>query len=104
MKILITGAAGLYGVHLTDLLCRQRWVRQVIGVDDFSRKFFTKDPFIKSPSFDRKFKLLKMKYQGLTKWLFWEVCGYRGFNCVKCNSSPLKGKDKGRGRKDKEKA
>ncbi|PIX14997.1 MAG: hypothetical protein COZ72_04630, partial [Elusimicrobia bacterium CG_4_8_14_3_um_filter_50_9] len=66
MKILITGAAGLYGVHLTDLLCRQRWVRQVIGVDDFSRKFFTKDPFIKSPSFDRKFKLLKMKYQGLT--------------------------------------
>lgn len=66
MRILITGAAGLYGVHLVDLLCRKGWISAIIGVDDFSRSFFTRDPFIKSHYFGKKFRLMRRRFQSLS--------------------------------------
>lgn len=66
MRVLITGAAGLYGVHLVELLCRQKWVSAIFGVDDFSRNFFNKSPFIKSYYFEKKFKLMHRKFQTLS--------------------------------------
>ncbi len=66
MRILITGAAGLYGIHLVDELVRRADIDHIIGVDDFSRKFFQQDPFIKSEAFDRKFQLIRKKFYHLT--------------------------------------
>ena len=66
MRILVTGAAGLYGVHLVDELVRREEVSQVIGVDDFSREYFEKDPFIKSEEFKQKFKFIEGKFYDLT--------------------------------------
>ena len=66
MRILITGAAGLYGVHLVDELVKREDVSQVIGIDDFSREYFEKDPFIKSEQFKQKFKLIEGKFYDLT--------------------------------------
>ena len=66
MNILVTGAAGLYGVHLVDQLVRRKDVSKVIGVDSFSRNFFEKDPFIKSPQFHKKFDLIKKRFYDFT--------------------------------------
>ncbi len=105
MKILVTGAAGLYGIHLVDELVKRADVSKVIGLDNFSRNylfaekfvhkiqedkfrvikgyykhsntvidkvdfdanFVVVDPFIKSPEFHKKFKLMVRDYQSLTK-------------------------------------
>lgn len=66
MRVLITGAAGLYGIHLVDELVKRPDISQIIGVDDFSRQYFLKDPFIKSNGFDRKFTLIQKKFFDLT--------------------------------------
>jgi len=66
MRVLITGAAGLYGIHLVDALVRRPDISSIIGVDDFSRQFFQKDPFIKSEGFDKKFTLIRKKFYDLT--------------------------------------
>lgn len=66
MKVLVTGAAGLYGVHLVDELIRRPDVSSIVGLDDFSRDYFSDDPFIKSSEFDRKFTLIKKKFYDLT--------------------------------------
>ncbi|MEE2986965.1 MAG: NAD-dependent epimerase/dehydratase family protein, partial [Nitrospinota bacterium] len=66
MRVLITGAAGMYGIHLVDDLVRRPDISHVIGLDDFSRPFFQKDPFIKSDGFDTKFRLLRKKFYDLT--------------------------------------
>lgn len=66
MRVLVTGAAGLYGVHLVDDLVRRPDVTHVFGIDDFSRWYFQKDPFIKSKEFDQKFTLRRMKFYDLT--------------------------------------
>ncbi|MCK4387912.1 MAG: GDP-mannose 4,6-dehydratase [Dehalococcoidia bacterium] len=65
MKILVTGAAGLYGVHIVDELVNRKDVSTVYGVDNFSRGFLENDPFIKSPEFESKFKLLRINYQDM---------------------------------------
>ncbi len=66
MRVLVTGAAGLYGIHLVDNLVQRPDVSHIIGVDDFSRKYFKKDPFIKSSRFEEKFTLIRKKFYDLT--------------------------------------
>ena len=66
MKVLITGAAGLYGIHLVDELVQRADISRIIGVDDFSRPFFQEDPFIKSQGFDQKFVLLRKKFYDIS--------------------------------------
>lgn len=66
LKVLVTGAAGLYGVHLVDLLVNNPEVSKVIGVDNYSRSFLEADPFIRSKAFDEKFILLKKNFQDLS--------------------------------------
>ncbi|MBI4177316.1 MAG: GDP-mannose 4,6-dehydratase [Candidatus Aenigmarchaeota archaeon] len=65
MRLIITGAAGLYGVHMVNALSNAKYTEKIIGVDDFSRNFLSKDPFIDSGS--EKFELLKMDYADLDK-------------------------------------
>lgn len=66
MNVLVTGAAGLYGVHLIDELVKDSKVERVIGIDDFSRDFLVKDPFIHSEGFENKFTLINKRFQELT--------------------------------------
>lgn len=64
--MLVTGAAGLYGVHIVDALVRSPEVSQVYGVDDLSRSFLTRDPFLPSPELKTKFVFRQCRYQDLT--------------------------------------
>ncbi len=66
MNVLVTGAAGLYGIHLVDELVKRSDIDKVIGVDDFSREYFEDDPFIKSSEFESKFILKRKKFYDLT--------------------------------------
>ncbi|MCX5884647.1 MAG: GDP-mannose 4,6-dehydratase [Proteobacteria bacterium] len=66
MRILITGAAGLYGVHLVDELVKMEAVSRVIGVDNFSRQYCEKNPFIPSPELKAKFELIQKDFVRLT--------------------------------------
>lgn len=66
MKVLVTGAVGLYGVHLVDRLVKRADVEAVFGVDNFSRNFFELDPFIQSPEHVAKFKLMRGWFQDLS--------------------------------------
>jgi len=66
MNVLVTGAAGLYGIHLVDELVKRPDINKVIGIDDFSREYFEEDPFIKSPEFESKFILKRKKFYDLT--------------------------------------
>ncbi len=66
MRVLITGAAGLYGVHLVDELAQLDEVASIIGVDNFSRTFLVSDPFFPSRLREHKFKLIKKDYRELT--------------------------------------
>lgn len=66
MRVLVTGAAGLYGVHLVDALVRRDDVSYVVGVDDFSRRFGVADPFIRSLELEAKFQLIRGRFQEFT--------------------------------------
>ncbi len=66
MKVLITGAAGLYGVHLVDELVKRDDISSVIGLDNFSRSYFEDSPFLKSEQFEAKFELIEEDYCKLT--------------------------------------
>jgi len=69
MNVLVTGAAGLYGLHLVDLLVKNEKIDRVIGVDNFSRPFLTDDPFklIQGEELERKFKMVRMDFRNLDK-------------------------------------
>lgn len=66
MNILITGAAGLYGTHLTELLMHRPDVEHIYAVDDFSRDFLG-DPFsfVEGHPAEAKFNLLKMDFRDI---------------------------------------
>ena len=66
MRVLVTGAAGMYGIHFVDDLVKRPDISTIIGVDDFSRRYFQKDPFIKSEDFNKKFTLIRKKFYDLT--------------------------------------
>lgn len=76
MNVLITGVAGLYGVHLANLLLKREDVAQVIGTDDFSREFLV-DPltlinYSRKPE-NGKFRFLKMDFRDLSPKLLDEL-------------------------------
>ncbi len=64
--MLVTGAAGLYGVHLVDALVRRQDVERVIAVDNFSRHFDVPDPFLPSDEAAAKVQLHRRRFQDLT--------------------------------------
>ncbi len=66
MRVLVTGAAGLYGVHVVDALVRRDDVEIVFGVDDLSRHFDLTDPFIPSTELATKFTLHQGDFRSLT--------------------------------------
>lgn len=65
MRLIITGAAGLYGVHMVNALANAEYVEKIIGVDDFSRNFLAETVFT-GPNV-QKFELVKMDYANLDK-------------------------------------
>ncbi|MBI4314266.1 MAG: GDP-mannose 4,6-dehydratase [Candidatus Omnitrophica bacterium] len=65
MRVLVTGARGLYGVHLIDWLVRQPFVETVYALDNQSRQTLEPDPFIRSPEFEKKVRMLTMPYERL---------------------------------------
>lgn len=66
MRILITGAAGLYGVNLVEELLSHEEVTMVFGVDDFSRGFPCEDAFLYPKVWGSRFQLIKSRFQDLT--------------------------------------
>lgn len=66
MRILVTGAAGLYGVHLVDLFVSRPEVERVFGIDNFSRRFLVDNPFISNPRLSERFELWRQDYRDLT--------------------------------------
>lgn len=80
MKILVTGAAGLYGSHLTRLLLSKPEVEAVWAIDDFSRPFLQPDPLETIVS-DPKLRLQKRDYRGLTHEEIdeWNPCAFVHF-------------------------
>jgi UDP-glucose 4-epimerase len=72
MRVLVTGAAGLYGIHLVELLVKSEQISKVIGIDNFSRPFIIDDPFkiVESDELKKKFELIRMDFRSLdTKML-----------------------------------
>jgi UDP-glucose 4-epimerase len=72
MRVLVTGAAGLYGIHLIEALVKSPQISKVIGLDNFSRPFIVDDPFkiVESEDFKKKFELIRMDFRNLdTKML-----------------------------------
>jgi len=66
MRVLVTGAAGLYGVHIVDSLVNNSNVSAVIGIDNFSRNFLTEDIFYVNDNFKKKFMLIHEGFENLT--------------------------------------
>jgi nucleoside-diphosphate-sugar epimerase len=71
LRILVTGAAGLYGIHTVDMLVKRNDVSKVIGVDNFSREFLVADPFslVASGRLKRKSEVLRMDFRDLSPTL-----------------------------------
>ncbi|MDD5254412.1 MAG: GDP-mannose 4,6-dehydratase [Candidatus Nanoarchaeia archaeon] len=63
MRVLITGAAGLYGSNLVNLLVKKPEITHIYGVDNFSRNFFNPHPFIQCEELDKKFTLIRKDYR-----------------------------------------
>lgn len=66
MKVLVTGAAGLYGVHVVDLLVKRRDVSRVYALDNFGRGYMVSPAFLASEEFERKCRVMHRDYQELT--------------------------------------
>lgn len=65
MRILITGAAGLYGVHLVDELLRRRSASRIFALDNFSRSFLARLPFCPHPQFAARVEVLERDFRAL---------------------------------------
>ncbi|MDT3698733.1 MAG: NAD-dependent epimerase/dehydratase family protein [Thermincola sp.] len=65
MRVLVTGAAGLYGHHLVEELLLQQNLTKIIGLDNFSRGFPSEgdDPVWRQ---NRKFQFIKRNFQDLS--------------------------------------
>lgn len=65
MKVLITGAAGLYGLHTVEELMSRKDISVIYGLDDFSRGFPREEGFM-SQYRGSKLKYLNQKFQDIT--------------------------------------
>ncbi len=65
MKILITGAAGLFGFHIIDKLVLQPSISRIYGIDDFSRGFPREEDFLSHP-WGKKVQIIKQMFQDIT--------------------------------------
>jgi len=64
MRVHVTGAAGLYGVHVVhDLLKRGH---EVIGVDNLSRSYLIEPPFMGGDQESRQFTLIKGDFSDIS--------------------------------------
>ena len=67
MRVLVTGAAGLYGIHLVETLAKSDQISKIIGIDNFSRPFILDDPFkiVENEEIKKKFELIRMDFRNL---------------------------------------
>ena len=67
MRVLITGVAGLYGIHLTRALAGCDEVERIIGVDDLSRPFLVQDPFapVRCPALTAKLEFCQRDFRDI---------------------------------------
>lgn len=65
MRILITGAAGLYGYNLVSDLLTHDFVEKIIAVDDYSRQYSVNDPLREFKN-DKRLTVKKMKFQKIS--------------------------------------
>lgn len=65
MRVLITGAAGLYGVHLIDELLRRRCASRIFALDDFSRSFLQRPPFFLHSDFAQRVEMVECDFRRL---------------------------------------
>ena len=65
MRVLITGAAGLYGVHLVDELLRRRTASRIFALDNFSRSFLVRPPFFSHPEFAARVQIIERDFRTL---------------------------------------
>jgi len=65
MKVLVTGAAGLYGFFAVRELASKQTVSKVYGVDDFSRGYPREDDFM-TRRWGEKVEIIRQKYQDFT--------------------------------------
>lgn len=65
MNFLITGAAGLYGVHLIEELAGCQDVNKIYGIDDFSRGYPSEEEFT-AKSWGDKVEIIKGRFQDIS--------------------------------------
>lgn len=65
MRVLVTGAAGLYGYHILREFSGFSDISNIYGFDDFSRGFPTEDDFVARP-WNNKVKLFNQRFQDIT--------------------------------------
>lgn len=65
MNFLISGVAGLYGVHLIEELVNCQDVNKIYGVDDFSRGYPSKEEFT-AKTWGDKVQIIKGKFQDIS--------------------------------------
>ncbi|MCL4441339.1 MAG: NAD-dependent epimerase/dehydratase family protein [Firmicutes bacterium] len=65
MRVLVTGAAGLYGLHTLEALASQQNILRVYGFDDFSRSFPREADYM-ACRWGEKIQLVKQRFQETT--------------------------------------
>lgn len=65
MNYLISGASGLYGIHLIEELAGCQDVNKIYGIDDFSRGYPSEEEFTAKPWGD-KVQIIKGKFQDIS--------------------------------------
>jgi UDP-glucose 4-epimerase len=66
LRVLITGARGMYGVHLIELLVSDPDVEMIYALDNGSRQTLSDDPWIRPAGFDQKVRVIVADFQDLT--------------------------------------
>ncbi len=65
MRVLVTGAAGLYGMHMIEELESQPGVAKIYGLDDFSRGYPLEEDFASRP-WGPKVQIINQRFQEIT--------------------------------------